>query len=219
MKMKKISLALAALFMLQMSSHAQKLVSRDTIYPVKDTLSVQPHSSDEIGTLFHKEKGFGGYFAFYMGYTGIQKRSAFIGGARFMFVANHILGIGIGGEGFTTIPEDRTYLYSGGYGGLYLEPVVWAKKPVHLAFPMLIGGGGIYSEYTLYDPWGSYEYNSVGYFIFEPGVDVVLNMTKWFQIDLGASYRITSKIDNLLSLPDNLLYGFNYMVTFKFGKF
>lgn len=208
----------AGLFLLQITN-GQKLIKRDTIYPQTDSVSVQKKNPNEINTLFKKDKGFGGYFSFSTGYTNINSRNAFIGSARFMFVANHFLGIGLGGGGFTTIPEERTYLYSGGYGGLYIEPVVWAKHVVHVAFPMLIGGGGAYTEYTLYDSWGGGLYSTTGYFVFEPGMDVVLNMTKWFQINLGASYRITSKINNFMKNPDNVLYGFNYMVTFKFGKF
>jgi hypothetical protein len=216
--MKKLILIFTAVLAFQLSN-GQTLVKRDSIYPAVDSAMIQQKKQNEVKTLFHKEKGYGGYFGFSVGYTNIEGRDAVVGSARFMFVANHYLGIGIGGKGFSSIPEENTYLYSGGYGGLYLEPVVWALKPVHVSFPMLIGGGGIYSEYTVYNPWEGYVYASTGFFIFEPGVSLVLNITKWFQIDLGTSYKFTSNVEGLLDRPENLLRGFNYEVTFKFGKF
>jgi len=216
--MKKLTLLFTAILIFQISN-GQTLVKRDTIYPAKDTTQVQKVEQDEIQTLFKKEKGYGGYFGFSVGYTNIEGENAVVGSVRFMFVANHFLGIGFGGKGFSTIPEDKTFLYSGGYGGLYLEPVLWALKPVHVSFPMLIGGGGVYSEYTVFDPWEGYIYGSKGFFIFEPGASVVFNISKWFQIDLGASYKLTSNIEGLLDRPENMLRGFNYEVTFKFGKF
>lgn len=214
--MKRIILIITAIALLQISN-AQTLVKRDSIYP--DSTVIKQKKQNDIKTLFNKDKGYGGYFGLSVGYTNIEGRNAITGSARFMFVANHYLGIGIGGKGFSSIPEDNTYLYSGGYGGLYLEPVLWATKPVHVAFPMLVGGGGIYTEYTKYEPLAGYIYDTKGFFVYEPGVSLVLNIANWFQIDLGTTYRLTSKIDGLLDRPDNLLRGFNYEITFKFGKF
>lgn len=216
--MKKITLIISACLLLQYS-YAQVLVKRDTIYPEQesqDTSIEKKEPKKEVETLFQSQKGFGGYFGLTMGYSNINGQDALVAGGRFMFVANHYLGIGIGGKGFVTTPMsiiDEVYTYSaGGYGGLYLEPVILSLKPVHIAIPILIGGGGIYNEYIV-------NYTESAFFIIEPGIDVELNIAKWFRIGLGASYKFTSKLESLPNQPTDLLNGFNYGLTFKFGWF
>jgi len=71
------------------------------------------------------------------------------------------------------------------------------------------------------------------YFVFEPGVDVEFNITKFFRIALGASYRLTDGINltykyideitgDPMEIPDinkNALNSFNAAVSLKFGWF
>ena len=54
--------------------------------------------------------------------------------------------MGIGGSGFMTQPvydagDDTDNFLTGGYGGFIIEPIVIPLEPVHVAFPILIGGG------------------------------------------------------------------------------
>ncbi len=189
------------------------------------------YQSNEIQTIFSKNRSNGAYGALTVGYTNIDGRDAFISGARGAFIFDHSFAIGLGGYGFVnnlnnsyygTNPNNEMSLASG-YGGLFIEPIVAGRSPVHLSFPILIGMGGV-SLVDLYswdhwepsDPW--YDYNYDVYFVLEPAVELEFNMARFFRTALYASYRYTSKID-MYQIDEDVLRGFNFGATFKFGKF
>jgi hypothetical protein len=58
--------------------------------------------------------------------------------------------------------------------------------------------------------------------IIEPGVELELNVTRFFRFSVGAYYRYTSDVDIEnpdYTVPTDILKGFSGGVTFKFGKF
>ncbi len=197
------------------------------------------YQSDEVRTVFSRNKSNGGYGAFTMAYSNIGGYDAFVSGGRGAFIFDHILAIGAGGYGFVnnlsynhyhSTPENRMSL-AGGYGGLLIEPIVAGKSPVHVSFPILIGGGGVtLVDMYGWDYWGDprhgYEYAYDAFFVFEPAVELEFNLARWFRLAAAVSYRYTSDIN--LYRPDSeltnqygkdALRGFNYGLTFKFGKF
>jgi hypothetical protein len=191
--------------------------------------------NNEIETIFSKRKGNGGYGAFSMAYSNIDGRDALVSGARGGFIFNQTLAIGIGGYGFVNNldyssyknpnPEDR-FMLAGGYGGFYIEPIVAGNKPVHVSFPIFLGMGGValVENYGWgwdwdIDPyhWG-YEYDHDLFFVIEPTAELEFNMARFFRLAAYASYRFTSKIE-LYETDKDVLNGFNFGLTFKFGKF
>lgn len=240
--MKKVTIAIITIFMCQ-AAISQVLIKRDTIYPeqqpkeVAKSESIKPQKP-KVETLFQDQKSFGGYLGISMGYTQIDGEEAFTAGGRVMFVANHYIGIGFGGRGFMTMPRTDSLRYTyrdgsssdysygtttyianaGGYGGLYIEPVVLSLKPIHASFPILLGAGGIVNEIWDDGPDPS-THTSSAFFIVEPGIDVEFNIATWFRIGIGASYRLTSKIEGLAEASPYLLEGLNAGLTFKFGYF
>lgn len=218
-------------------SYGQELVETKTLY----TEEQEKEELDEIKrnqpqTLFGSDNSFGGYAAFSFGYKDYNGNAAFVSGGRLMFVANHYLGIGFGGKGIVsnteTIPyaengsNHNRYTYNyGGYGGLYLEPVLMSMKPIHVTFPILLGAGAIgestwdddYNDIISYGDYGT-GVSSV-FFVAEPGVDIEFNIAKWFRISLGASYTFTSDIEGIPNMDTNAMNGFNYNMTFKMGWF
>jgi hypothetical protein len=112
---------------------------------------------------------------------------------------------------------------AGGYGGFLLEPIIAGKSPVHVSFPILIGGGGV-SLVDMYgwEDWGhdpaGYEYDYDAFFVIEPAVELEFNLARFFRMAAAVSYRHTSDIQ-LAQTEKDALRGFNYGVTFKFGKF
>ena len=199
---------------------------KDSVQDVKHQQRIQPE------TLFKGQSSFGGYFAFTFGYTEVDGNAALQGGGRMMFIANHYLGIGFGGKGFINNPEEISYngtipntkLYkstTGAYGGLYLEPVLFSMKPIHLSFPILLGAGAM-GESTWsnnYDAQESSTNMSSVFFVAEPGVELEFNIAKWFRIGLGASYRMTSNVKGLTEIAEEPQNSFNYGMTFKMGIF
>jgi hypothetical protein len=163
-----------------------------------------------------------------------------------MWIINHGIGIGIGGYGFANdLQFDQNsnnsnlsdYALAGGYGGLTIEPILWAKQPVHVSFPILIGAGGVaaisdyyWSTSHSHDDYNYYAEDAEAFFVVEPGVEIELNMVKFFRIAIGGYYRFTSNVslfneyfdDNGSWVSEELnpeLSGFSVGMTLKFGKF
>lgn len=197
------------------------------------------YQSDEVRTVFSKSKSNGGYGAFTMSYSNIGGYDALVTGGRGAFIFDHVLGIGLGGYGFVNNLNYHYYHNSnekhlslaGGYGGFLIEPIIAGKSPVHVAFPILIGGGGVaLVDMYSWDYWGGsypgYEYAYDAFFVFEPAVELEFNLARWFRLAASVSYRYTSDIElyrpeSELTHPygKDALRGFNYGLTFKFGKF
>lgn len=185
--------------------------------------------NDEVQTIFSKKKSNGGYGALNVGYTQIDGKDALISGVRGAFIFDHSFAIGLGGYGFVNNfdydsyhnnnPEER-HSMAGGYGGIFIEPIVWGKKPVHLSFPILIGMGGVALVNNSWG-WGNYDdykYSDDLFFVLEPAVELEFNLARFFRLALAASYRFTSDIE-MYETDKDVLNGFNFGATFKFGKF
>lgn len=235
--MKALTL-ISALLLFCHIGYGQILVENNKMYSEEDSIKeVKQKNQNQPETLFKSQSSFGGYLGLSFGYTEINGKAALNTGGRLMFVANHYLGIGFGGKGFITSPEESIYngdnpnittIYTattGGYGGLYLEPVLFSLKPIHLSFPVLIGAGAMAESKWNNTTWNDYYYTtgnttvSSVFFVAEPGVDLEFNIAKWFRIGLGASYRITSNVEGLTETTAEPQNGFNYNMTFKMGWF
>jgi hypothetical protein len=188
----------------------------------------QERRTDEFRTLLGHERHNGVYGAFTIGYSEIENRQAVVLGGRFEWITGHSLGIGFGGTGFINENHfdqslNSNVFLTGGYGGLYFEPILMPNYPVHLAFPVLLGAGGI--SYVTED-W-DYNHNMIedseAFLIAEPGVEIELNLTRNFRLAAGATYRFTTPFDVGLTgepmVSSSALRGFSYMLTFKFGRF
>ncbi len=193
-------------------------------------VSGQDEKRQEIQTLFSDQNSLGFYGSFSLGYSKINGQDALVSGGRVGMIFNHSTAVGLAGYGFVNNLEnyqwenDNVLRYSlaGGYGGIFIEPIVGGLNPVHVAFPILFGLGGVaqvtnygsgYWEYPHYD-------TSEGdlFFIVEPAVELEVNLTRFFRTAATLSYRFTTDI----GLPDvapDVLRGLNFGLTFKFGKF
>jgi hypothetical protein len=186
------------------------------------------YKSKEIKTLLGRNKAGGGYCAFTGGYSVIDQKHAVLFGGRFGWLASHYIGLGIGATGFINEfhyePSlNREVSLAGGYGGLYIEPILMPRLPVHLSFPVLIGAGGISyvsKESELND---NIINDSEAFLIIEPAAEIELNLTRFFRLAIGTSYRFPTAFD--VGSSDSpianaeSIKGMSYMVTLKFGKF
>ncbi len=192
----------------------------------------EKYENDQVRTLFSRNQSNGGYGAFTISYSNIGGYDAMVTGGRGAFIFDHVLAIGFGGYGFVNNlnydyyheqPLNNDKSLAGGYGGLLIEPIIAGKSPVHVSFPILIGGGGVslvdlYNEDFWGHPYPGYEYDYDAYFVIEPGIELEFNMARFFRIAAVASYRHTSEIQ-IATIDKDALKGFNFGLTFKFGKF
>jgi hypothetical protein len=186
-------------------------------------------SNNEIQTLTGPGRNIGFYFGFSTSYSQIDGYDAFSAGTTLALIANHSLAIGFSGKGFFTEPYQRvqgsntSYNLTGGYGGFLIEPIIFPTFPVHISFPILLGGGGI-ARSRLTDFDYPYDYTEVyiedteAFMIAEPGIEIEFNVARWMRLSLGGTYRITTSLDPG-NFGSNPLNGFTGGMSLKFGKF
>ena len=213
--MKKILLLSAILILFSMT-----LKSQDPEF--------EYYKNKEIKTLLGRNRSGGAYGSCSIGYSMIDNKNAVLMGGRLSWIASHCVGIGIGGTGFINEFHyehslDRQVFLTGGYGGIYIEPILLPRFPVHLSFPVLLGAGGI--SYVSTDPDFNNHFieDSKAFLLIEPAAELELNLTKFFRLSFGASYRYPTPfnvgISGSPSANAESLKGMSYMVTFKLGKF
>jgi hypothetical protein len=185
---------------------------------------------DDIQTIMGKNNAFGGYGSLSIQYTRLDDRDAFVFGARGGVVLGHMVTLGLGGAGFFNDAHYDSNVganisLAGGYGGFFFEPIIMPKFPVHISFPVLVGAGGVSLVSLNKDSWDN-EFNSEAsdaFMVIQPGVEVEMNVTKFFRFCVGAYYLYTSDVNIQYPLdyqiPTNILRGISGGVTFKFGRF
>lgn len=166
-------------------------------------------------TLISGKTRIGGFLGPIVKFSEINEQFATLVGGRAGLIVNRALAIGI--EGYGTVNDievetPRNRLLDFGYGGLSLEYVNRSRKIVHLSMHALIGGGGLHYRPGFYDDWID------AIFVFEPGADLMLNVTRRFRLGLGGSYRFVSGVD-LDGLSNDDISGPSASLVFKFGRF
>jgi hypothetical protein len=164
--------------------------------------------------------GFGG-----MGYqlTQVNDNLAIMIGGQGGWIINHLIYLGAAGFGMDSEfqlehdTEDQPYLNLG-YGGLEVGLVIASNRLIHLTASTLLGGGG--ANYQYRDWEGEYQDDHVGdaFYVVEPAVHLIVNVTHHFRLGFGARYRHVSGV-NLEELTDHDLSGPAASLIFKFGKF
>lgn len=212
--MKRI-LLLLAIFSLSISTFSQAVEDETT----------EKRKDDEIKTLIGGSDEIGGYGGLSVLYSQIDAKDAIVFGARGGLIMGHMFAMGIGGAGFVNDAHydfalDRNVSLTGGYGGMFFEPILLPKFPVHLSVPVLIGIGGVAYTSVERTEWDDQYFveDSETFLLVEPGIELEMNITHFFRFAMGAYYRYTSEIE-LLNTDKDVLNGFSFGVNFKFGKF
>jgi hypothetical protein len=164
----------------------------------------------------------GGFGAPVVKFTEIDSRFGVLVGGRGGWIINGSVVIGGGGYGLAN-GANFEHVMNGagdpgrlemGYGGLEMGYVHRPDELVHLSLGLLIGAGGV-----VWNPDGqSGNQADDAFFVAEPELDVVLNVTRFFRVALGASYRLTQGVQ-LFDLGDADLSGLAGLVALKFGSF
>jgi len=178
---------------------------------------VKTEAQDEdLQTLFGdrplKITGFGGPF---MSFTSFDNEFAYMMGGGGGIIINNLM---IGGYGIglanTLYFDDSDEEISFGHGGFWLGYQLIPHKLVHPVIQVQLGWGGLNSK----DRYGALIDNLDKLFIITPIIEVEMNVTRFFRIGLGGSYRFAAFTDNnILSAGDMSGPGVN--LAFKFGWF
>ena len=190
----------------------------------------------DINTIFDEDnlKFTGGFIGPELKVSNIYDDEGLLIGGRMGATFNDKFTMGLGGYGLVTKSSFDYIPTSGpvqpirigmGYGGLALEYTIFGKKKIHFSVPVLVGVGG----FTFYeddeDLWDD-NFNDIetsAAFVAEPGVNLELNLFKYFRFSAGVSYRYvagTSFDDPMLEgIDDGDLSDLSYNATLKFGFF
>ncbi len=199
--------------------------------------STQQKSPDsEIRTLLSSNYTIGGYGGINVKYGNVDGKYNWDFGFRAGAIFNHKVAVGLGVYGFVQEPKfDTSYNYDygvqGGYAGLFFEPILLPKFPIHVSFPIFCGIGG--ASYVKKLDWKEKNHNwddddwnndpdkivkTEFIWVIEPGAEIELNVFKHFRVAFDVHYRFAPDV----SLPNNkkdVLRNFSTGITLKFGKF
>ena len=178
------------------------------------------YSPPEDETLISGKPRIGGFIAPAISMSTVNEQGAVLVGLRGGIIINRSFVLGLAGYGLANDvdagPFDYRYL-DFGYGGFFLEYVNRPHKLVHLTVHSLIGGGALRHREDWYDDWFDGRYADA-VFVFEPGLDVIVNITKHIRMGIGGSYRMVRDVE-LGSLDDKAISGLSGTLIFKFGTF
>jgi len=185
----------------------------------------------EMETLMSSDGGFGGHLSLNVKGTEVYDEMSLLVGGELVFTLNHALNIGVAGYGMPTRIDyidtegyfrDALYVEMG-YGGFFIEPVFFDQNVVHFTVPILIGGGwsGLTETRFLGSPDQDYSFrvaDETVFFVFEPGINMEVNLVRHVKLTLGGSYRYVNGSD-LRGVSDTDLGGLTFGAGIRVGWF
>lgn len=189
-------------------------------------IPVDEMHAQETQTLISNNITHGGFGAPIFGVTSVNGQPSYLRGVRGAWVINltgeHTVNIGLAryrtrtdfspaewSGTDTDVPDMRTK-----YGGFELEYINRTYRLVHFSIQTLMGSGTV--RYSGNNP--DLNKTSDNYFVLQPGVNLNLNITRWFRLGGGLFYRYADGV-NLEGTGSNDLSGIVSFVGLRFGKF
>ena len=190
---------------------------------------LQYYKDKDIRTLLGKDRTGGKYGAISLGYSGIDSRQTLVFGQKMTWLPVRMLGIGMGINEFISeyrhdAISGRDIYITGGFGGMYIEPILLPRMPIHASFPILLGFGGMSQMYSDDAFLISNMFDELQTFlILEPGAEVELNLTKSMRLAAGITYRFTTPFElsssESYAVDIKSLRSLTFKLVFKFGRF
>lgn len=180
------------------------------------TLTGSGHHSGAFGSVMFKASEF-------------KDKTFAMMGLRGGWIINRSVAIGIEAQGiipsakFENInpdPDEKAILL-GGYGGLFIEPVLFSNNVIHITFPIASGAGWL----GYHEDWEDDRIrrnnelidDDVFWYV-EPGVGIEINVTRHFRMNFGVTKRFTQDLE-LVDTKNKDFNNLNYFLTLKIGKF
>ena len=173
-------------------------------------------------TLIDKQIENGGYGAILFKVGPINGSTGFFVGAQGGWIINHRFVIGGMFNGLANkieVEGMQNIKLQVDYGGAILEYIFASDNLVHFNVQSMFGGGGVYYEVIDYqNPHNNINFSPDSFFVWEPGANAIINVTKHFRIGIGATYRYVSGVE-YEDLTNSDLRGITGQFFLKFGKF
>lgn len=179
-------------------------------------------------TLLKSDEGGGGFGAAVFKYTSIKDQGAIMFGGRGGWVINHSLLIGGGIYSIVSkvdaqegvLPLEGPLNVDLSYFGLETEYIIKPADLWHFTTYIFVGAGSTRYVKDVGSVFKSSEQSGESDIVFvtEPAVNVELNITNWFHVNTGLSYRLVTGV-NQPGLESSDFSGITGTLAFKFGKF
>ena len=176
-----------------------------------------PSVSQNNPHLFNWE--IGGYVSPELRMTAVNGDFAMLMGGRGGLIINHKWVIGAGGWSvinnlkLNKNNQNLTQLNMK-YGGVFLAYIFTPEHPIHFGLDLLLGGG----KASIKEIDSTREISLDRFFAIEPGASVILTVSQYVRVSLGANYRFISQA-NLENIGNSDLSGPALHGTIKFGLF
>ena len=184
-------------------------------------LSYPTMAQDE--TLISGEVESGGYGAPIFKVGQITGTTGIFVGGQGGWIINHSFVLGGKGYGLANnvdIEGSQNLKLDFGCGGVLLEYIFSSEKLLHVGINTMIGAGGVcYAEKDYSNDYEKeVDYNSSSFFVLEPGINLDINVSSYFRIGAGVTYRYVSGVE-YENLSNSDLSGVSAQILFKFGVF
>lgn len=177
------------------------------------------HAQEEtlVGDGFHS----GGYGGPVWKVGLVNGKVGLFSGGRGAWIINHTFAIG--GGGYSLIVDVETDAVSANekqlyldfeYGGFEMEYIHKSDKLVHWTIHAMLGGGTV--RLLEHDPKEAIETDN--FYMVEPSFNMDINISSWFRIGIGVSYRFAIGLD-LEEITNSDISGPSGLIILKFGSF
>jgi len=187
---------------------------------------------EEVKSLLSKKNDLNAFGAADLKIGDLKGERGLLVGAYGGFIINRRYLFGVAGYGLVTnvefegtVPgqtEIKQLNLHGGYGGVLIGGTIAPRELIHISIPIVLGAGSLEvvdKDFFINNPADS-EFtveNSV-FFVAEPGIEVEFNITKYFRLGAGMTYRYVSGTE-LENVEDEDISGTTAMISFRFGRF
>lgn len=174
---------------------------------------------DQMQTLFGFDSKITGYGSLDSKFTQLNGEESVIIGGHGGVIFNSYFYFGLGAYGLVTTnkfqgsyPEESLDMHMG-YTGLMMGFNIMPKKVVHFSIPLFVGVGNLELEHQ-----NVFVENSA-FLLFEPGLNLELNVLQFMKIGLGAGYRMVHNTNLRNDITDDDLSYWTGNFSLVFGKF
>lgn len=174
---------------------------------------------DQMQTLFGFDSKITGYGSLDSKFTRLNGKDAVLIGGHGGVIFNSYFYFGLGAYGLVTTsqfsgtyPEQQLDMHMG-YTGLMLGFNIMPKKVVHFSVPLFVGVGNLELEHN-----NVFVENSA-FLLFEPGLQLELNVVQFMKIGLGAGYRMVHSTNLRNPITDDDLSYWTGNFSLIFGRF
>ncbi|WP_424962968.1 hypothetical protein [Ekhidna sp.] len=187
---------------------------------------------EEVKSLLSKKNDLNAFGAADLKVGDLKGERGLLVGAYGGFIINRRYLFGVAGYGLVTnvefegtVPgqsEVKQLNLHGGYGGVLIGGTIAPRELIHISIPIILGAGSLEvvdKDFFINNPADSeFAVENTVFFVAEPGIEVEFNITKYFRLGAGMTYRYVSGTE-LENVEDEDVSGTTAMISFRFGRF